>query len=96
MLAHLKIAVGTKLRKQESFFLSWKVDPSQGSGRVSLWMNPSQHVGFRFSGSRPPELNKTWLWVLVELADSHRGLIVVHEKEAEAYVLEKAKSQREE
>ena len=90
-LAHLKVAVGTKFRRHESFFMSWKVDPMNGSGRISLWMDPSQHVGFRFSGSKAPKLNKEWLKVLVDLAGTHRGLIAITEKDAEAY----AKEQRE-
>lgn len=87
-LAHLKAAVGTKFRRHESFFMSWKVDPVDGSGRISLWMDPSQQIGFRFSGSKPPKLNKEWLQVLVELAGTHRGLIAVSEKDAAAYAEE--------
>lgn len=89
-LAHLKVAVGTKFRRHESFFMSWNVEPVNGSGRISLWMDPSQHVGFRFVGSRPPALNKDWLRALIDLAGTPRGLIAISEKEAEAYVSEQA------
>lgn len=89
LLAHLKIAVGKKFKRHESFFLSWVVEPSSGSGRVSLWMDPSQHVGFRFSGSREPELNKTWVKALVELSATHRGLVAMSERQAEAYMSER-------
>ena len=92
LLAHLKVAIGKKFRKQESFFLSWNVEAGNGSGRVSLWMNPGQHVGFRFAGSREPELSKTWVKALVELSATHRGLVAISEKQAEAYMREKQES----
>lgn len=84
-LAHVKIAVTNKLRKQESFLLSWTMTPERGSGRISLWMTPSIPLGFRFSGSRSPQLNEAWVKVLQELSNSPRGLVVVSEKEAEAH-----------
>lgn len=84
-LAHVKIAVTNKLRKQESFLLSWTMTPECGSGRISLWMTPSIPLGFRFSGSRSPQLNEAWVKVLQELSNSPRGLVVVSEKEAEAH-----------
>ncbi|WP_306455236.1 DUF7882 family protein [Leucobacter celer] len=84
-LAHLKVAIGMKLRRQESFFLSWTNPVERGSGRVSLWLSPSIPLIFRFSGSRAPELNETWIEVLGELSHTPRGLILITEKEAEAY-----------
>ena len=38
-MSHVKIAVGIRLRRQESFYLTWSVPQSQGSGRVSLWLS---------------------------------------------------------
>lgn len=84
-LAHLKVAVGMKLRRQESFFISWSNPVERGSGRVSIWVSPGIPLAFRFSGSRAPELNKVWLDVLNELSHTPRGLIMVSEKEAEEH-----------
>ena len=84
-LAHVKVAITAKLRKQESFLLSWVMPPERGSGRISLWMTPSIPLGFRFSGSRAPELNQTWVQVLHDMSNSARGLVIVSEKEAEAH-----------
>ena len=85
-LAHLKVAAGVKLRKQECFFLSWANDARAGSGRVSLWMSPNTPMAFRFSGSRAPELNPAWLNALAELSHTPRGLVMISEREAEAHV----------
>lgn len=81
-LAHLKVAITMKLRSQESFLMSWTNSPQSGSGRVSIWMSPSIPLAFRFSGSRPPQLNREWLSVLSELAHTPRGLLVVPEDAA--------------
>lgn len=82
MLAHVKVAVTAKLRRQESFMLSWDIEPSHGSGRVSLWLSPAVPLEFRFSGSRVPELNGRWLESLVETGNSARGMVLLAEADA--------------
>ncbi|WP_142121904.1 hypothetical protein [Rarobacter faecitabidus] len=93
MLAHLKVAIGLKLRHHESFFVSWSNPVEKGSGRISLWVSPSIPLIFRFAGSRPPEINATWVNVLRDLSQSSRGLVVISEQEAEAYARQQAKSE---
>lgn len=82
-LAHLKAAISYKLRKKECFFVSWGNPVEKGSGRISLWVSPDIPLVFKFSGSRPPELNTIWLDVLCALANGPRGLVVLTEQEAE-------------
>lgn len=82
-LAHLKVAIGMKLRRQESFFISWSKPAEEGSGRFSLWVSPSTPLAFRFEGSRAPELNRVWIDVLSSLSHTPRGLIMISEVEAE-------------
>lgn len=84
-LAHLKVTVSMKLRRQESFFISWVNPVEKGSGRISLWVSPSIPLIFRFSGSKSPEMNTTWLEVLNELSHTPRGVVLTSEAEAEAY-----------
>ncbi|WP_241156264.1 hypothetical protein [Leucobacter chromiireducens] len=85
LLAHLKVVIGQKLRTQESFFLNWSKTPEQGSGRVSLWLSPHVPIGFRFAGSRSPELNPTWVRVLTARSHTARGLTILSEEDAEAF-----------
>lgn len=81
-LAHLKVVITTKLRRQESFLMSW-VNPSEkGGGRISIWLSPSIPLAFRFAGSRAPSLNKEWLDALNELSHTPRGLVVFPENDA--------------
>lgn len=81
-LAHLKVAITIKLRRQESFLMSWTNPAERGGGRLSIWLSPTIPITFRFSGSRAPELNRDWLEVLNNFSNTPRGLIVLSEKEA--------------
>ncbi|WP_293695840.1 hypothetical protein [uncultured Agrococcus sp.] len=88
-LSHLKMAIAMKLRRQESFLLNWSNSPQTGSGRMSIWLAPSIPLSFRFSGSRTPELNESWVSVLHELSNTPRGMVVITEEEAERYLANK-------
>lgn len=84
VLAHLKAAIGTKLRRQESFFVNWTNPAEQGSGRVTIWMSPAIPVFFRFAGNTPPSLNAKWVHVLVETANTPRGMTVMREDQVDS------------
>jgi len=64
-LAHVKVAMFAKLRRNESFSFSWQVNVEEGSGRHSLWISPASMIHFHFYGSRPAELNRTWIRQLI-------------------------------
>lgn len=83
VLAHLQLAIGTKLRRGESFFLSWRDDVKVGDGRSSIWISTSIPLAFTFSSSAPENVNRRWLQVLVESADSARGMYLSDEPGAE-------------
>ncbi|SJN10846.1 hypothetical protein FM113_10320 [Leucobacter sp. 7(1)] len=83
VLAHVKAAVGTKLRRQECFFVNWTNPAEQGSGRVTIWVSPSIPLIFRFSGNTPPKLNAKWVHVLVESANTPRGMTVIREDQVD-------------
>lgn len=87
-LAHLKTAIAMKLRRQESFLMSWNNPVERGGGRMSIWLSPNIPLSFRFSGSRSPVLNKNWIAVLHELSHTPRGLLVVSEQDAEHHIAE--------
>lgn len=83
-LAHLQIVIGNKLRRGESFFFSWKVDPSLGQGRSTVWLHPYAALTFTFYGSRPPSLNREWIEAMATAANSLRGLSIVPEPAPQA------------
>jgi hypothetical protein len=85
-LAHIKIAITTKLRRQESFLLNWAIPPEQGSGRISIWMSPSVPLQFIFSAPKPPELSRQWLEALERSSHGIRGMVLLRENEVEDYL----------
>jgi hypothetical protein len=57
-LAHLKVVIVSKLRRDEPFLLSWPEPQETGGGRTSLWMHGTLDLIYRFDGSGHPELDK--------------------------------------
>ncbi|MGO4536456.1 DUF7882 family protein [Leifsonia sp. 2MCAF36] len=79
VLAHLEVVIVSKLRRKESFALSWREAPENGDGRTTIWIDPSIPLRFRYSGSRPPGLDRDWVERLAAAAASSSGLIAVDE-----------------
>lgn len=82
VLAHLELVITTKLRRDESFAFSWTEDMSGGSGRRKVWLHPSIPLVYRFYGNRAPAINRAWIDVLMQSADSAAGLVVLPEPAA--------------
>jgi hypothetical protein len=78
-LAHLQIVMASKLRRGESFNFSWVKAPAEGSGRTTVWLHPAIPLVYEFSGNRPPAINRQWLELLMESANSAAGLHLVPE-----------------
>lgn len=78
-LAHLRVVITTKLRRRESFTLSWK-SPDR-FGRTTIWIHPTIPVHFEFDGSEPIELNRAWIQRITDSANSGGGLILTGEHE---------------
>lgn len=78
-LAHLKVAIATKLRRNESFTLSWR-DPANGEhGRQTIWLHPSIPLRFVFDDPEPPQLNVKWIEQLMASANSSGGITLTDE-----------------
>jgi hypothetical protein len=78
-LTHLQIVITAKLRRHESFIFSWVDAPSAGSGRSSIWLDPSIPMTYRFTGSRVPNINRDWIDALMASANSGMGLMFTSE-----------------
>lgn len=79
LLAHIQVVIGNKLRRDESFYFSWKDDASLGTSRMSIWVHPHATLVFKYYGSRPPAINPGWLDALMHTANSPGGLYAVGE-----------------
>lgn len=78
-LMHLQIVITNKLRRNESFIFTWVTASSMGSGRNTIWLDPSSTLVYRFSGSRIPSINREWIEVLMLSANSASGLFFTPE-----------------
>lgn len=78
-LAHLKVVVATKLRRNESFTLSWQHQGGEGQGRSTVWLHPSIPLRFAFDDPETPELSRRWIEELAHSANSSGGITLVAE-----------------
>lgn len=79
VLAHLQLVIGLKLRRDESFYFSWRDDQKGGGGRSVIWIDTSIPLVFRYSESHIPKINREWLEVLTISSNSAQGLQLTNE-----------------
>ncbi|MEO7122077.1 MAG: hypothetical protein ABI400_02955 [Lacisediminihabitans sp.] len=79
LLTHLQIVISTKLRRGESFFLSWQVPLERGSGRNAIWIDNGVPIRFFYSGSRTVSVNRHWVESMIMSASRASGLTVEEE-----------------
>jgi len=79
-LAHLKVAIITKLRRGESFTLSWRHTDDQARGRSTLWLHASIPLRFVFDESEAPDLSRKWIEDLMRSANSTGGIQLIPEQ----------------
>jgi len=82
-LAHLQIVIVQKLRRKESFTVSWRDAPETGDGRSTIWIDTAIPLYFKYHGSRQPKINRAWLEQLMESANSANGMDLADEPDAE-------------
>jgi hypothetical protein len=78
-LIHIQVVIVQKLRRSESFLLSWRNATATGGGRGSVWIHPAIPLYFKFVGGKPPTLNPDWLAKLTEAANGAQGLVITRE-----------------
>ena len=78
-LAHLQLVIVQKLRRGESFLLSWQDSAAVGSGRSAIWLNPAIPLYFKYAGGHAVTLNRQWIEDLSRSANSAPGLVIVSE-----------------
>ena len=76
-LAHVKVVIATKLRRSESFTLSWRHADGQPRGRSTVWLHPSIPLRFVFDDPEPAELSRAWIEDLAQSANSSGGILLI-------------------
>jgi hypothetical protein len=76
-LAHLKVVIVTKLRRNESFTVSWEHPADRPQGRSTLWLHPSIELCFEFDSPAPgAPVDRDWLEKLSHDASSAGGVML--------------------
>jgi hypothetical protein len=78
-LMHLQVVIVHRFRRGQPLVMSWLDPQKAGEGRSSMWLTPSAPLHFRFRGSRQPTIDRAWLALLTESAESGAGLVVCDE-----------------
>lgn len=82
VLAHLQVVITTKLRRRESFALSWV--PEGEGGREAIWIDNGLAIHFRYDEPTIAPLNREWLEALMDGTHRPNGLLVMPEPELAA------------
>lgn len=93
-LAHLKVLIATKLRRGESFTLSWPHPEGQPSARSTIWLSPAVELRFVFDHPEPPEIDRSHLANLARTAYSAGGIQLTSEDVAPSAATPPAEDRR--
>lgn len=74
LIEHVRFVISQKLRRGESFLLTWSYPAEQGSGRRSVWIHEGSVIQFRLPKLQKAPLNTEWLSALLEASHSVKGL----------------------
>ncbi|CAH0149513.1 hypothetical protein SRABI76_00757 [Microbacterium oxydans] len=75
-LAHLKIIIGTKLRRQESFMMTWLPDDKNPAGRLTAWVHPSIPLILAFDDATMPKIDPKRIARMMESLNSAGELLI--------------------
>jgi hypothetical protein len=82
-LTHLRVAILSKLRRQESFALSFGRADADGRGRQTLWFHPAVVLCFIVADAPGPGVNRAWVEAITRSADNGEMRLVEEPPAAE-------------
>lgn len=75
LMGYLKVIAATKLRRGESFTLTWTGAEGE-TGRSTIWLQPAIPLRFVFESVEPEQLVGEYLRALADQANAASGLVV--------------------
>ncbi|MCI1017866.1 hypothetical protein HWD99_04430 [Microbacterium sp. C5A9] len=75
-LAHLKIVIATKLRRNESFMMTWLSKPESSAGRMSIWVHPSIPLVIEFDDPQPTSIDPNRVTEMMEQLNARGELLL--------------------
>lgn len=79
-LEYLRIVITSRLRKDESFLLTWTTSAPRPV-TISLWITSSVPIAFHFAGEQQRTLSQEWFRYLMKSSYSTRGLMLAPEQQ---------------
>ena len=77
-LAHLKVVIGTKLRRQESFMMTWSPPGREPARMCSVWVHPAIPLQFLFDSESIPRVDAAHITQLAERVNATGDLVITH------------------
>lgn len=77
-LAYLKIIIGTKLRRQESFMMTWEPIGAAPDRRLTAWISPSIPLVLAFDDPKMPPIDPARITHMMESLNAHGELVIDH------------------
>jgi hypothetical protein len=74
ILAHLKLVVTSKLRRNEPFLISWHDSADVGGGRSSIWVHPTCDLHYKFDGGSTATIDQDLIEAMSVAANAARGI----------------------
>jgi hypothetical protein len=81
-LAHLQIAIISKLRRGESFQFTWDDGDGEKSIRQSIWLSPSIPLRFAIKSNPTHAANRRWIEDMTTAANNSGTLRIIEEPSA--------------
>ncbi|MFS0912227.1 hypothetical protein AB3M89_10575 [Microbacterium sp. 179-I 3D2 NHS] len=75
-LAHLRIVMGTKLRRLESFMMTWHPADGDPARTCSAWIHPAIPLQFHFDAESIPKVEPAHVAELIDRVNATGDLIV--------------------
>jgi hypothetical protein len=73
-LAHLRVVVTTKFRRNEAFALSLQHRDGEPGDHTTLWLHPAIPLRFVFDEPERTDLSRAWMEELVNAANTTAGI----------------------
>lgn len=77
-LAHLKIVIATKLRRQESFMMTWRPVNGGPDQRATVWIHPAIPLQFGFDDAEPPPVDPQLIADMMKALNATGELVLDH------------------
>ncbi|MEV4777099.1 hypothetical protein LTA6_000661 [Microbacterium sp. LTA6] len=77
-LAHLKIIIATKLRRQESFMMTWRPIGQGPDARATVWIHPAIPLQFGFDDAEAPPIDAHRITEMMGALNATGELVLDH------------------